>query len=86
MNKDASLSISKELDGNVFLTTNISADGAVTVGVSTNGIGPNIKAPKGSKVTIGPDGTSSVEMPDSTDSTSGITTTVESTLSPDGSA
>ena len=52
MNKDASLSISKELDGNVFLTTNISADGAVTVGVSTNGKGPNLKAPKGSEVTI----------------------------------
>jgi len=86
MNKDASLSISKELDGNVFLTTNISADGAVTVGVvSTNGIGPNLKAPKGSEVTIATDGTSSISMPASTDSTSGITTQVVSTLSPDGS-
>jgi len=55
MNKDASLSISKELEGDVFLTTNISADGAVTVGVSTNGIGPNLKAPKGSEVTIATD-------------------------------
>jgi len=85
MNKDASLSISKELDGNVFLTTNISSDGAVTLGVSTNGIGPNLKAPKGSEVTIATDGTSSISMPPSTDSTSGITTQVVSTLSPDGS-
>ncbi|RTZ89953.1 MAG: hypothetical protein DSY93_05625, partial [SAR324 cluster bacterium] len=85
MNKDASLSISKELDGNVFLTTNISADGAVTVGVSTNGKGPNLKAPKGSEVTIETDGTSSISLPASTDSTSGITTQVVSTLSPDGS-
>ena len=85
MNKDASLSISKELDGNVFLTTNISADGAVTVGVSTNGKGPNLKAPKGSEVTIATDGTSSISHPATTDSTSGITTQVVSTLSPDGS-
>ena len=85
MNKDASLSISKELDGNVFLTTNISADGAVTVGVSTNGKGPNLKAPKGSEVTIATDGTSSIFHPATTDSTSGITTQVVSTLSPDGS-
>jgi hypothetical protein len=86
MNKDASLSISKDLGGNAFLTTNISKDGAVTVGVSTNnGKGPNIKAPKGSEVTIEDDGTSSISMPASTDSTSGITTQVVSTLSPDGS-
>jgi hypothetical protein len=74
MNKDASLSISKELDGNVFLTTNISSDGAVTLGVSTNGIGPNLKAPKGSEVTIATDGTSIIKMPP-----------LESTLRPDGS-
>ena len=86
MNKDASLSISKELDGNVLLTTNISSDGAVTVGVSTNnGKGPNLKAPKGSEVTIATDGTSSISHPATTDSTSGITTQVVSTLSPDGS-
>jgi len=85
MNKDASLSISKELDGNLFLTANISSDGAVTVGVSTNGKGPNLKAPKGSEVTIATDGTSSIFHPATTDSTSGITTQVVSTLSPDGS-
>ncbi|MCK5899933.1 hypothetical protein KAH02_03910, partial [bacterium] len=85
MNKDAPLSISKELDGNVFLTTNISADGAVTVGVSTDGKGPNLKAPKGSEVTIATDGTSSISHPATTDSTSGITTELFSTLSPDGS-
>jgi len=85
MNKDASLSISKALDGNVFLTTNISTDGAVTLGVSTNGKGPNLKAPKGSEVTIATDGTSSISHPATTDSTSGVTTQVLSTLSPDGS-
>jgi len=75
MNKDASLSISKLLDGNVFLTTNISADGAVTVGnVDADGIGPNLKAPKGSGVEIKDDGTSIISMPP-----------LVSTLSPDGS-
>ena len=52
MNKDASLSVSKELDSNTFLTTNIASDGAVTLGFSVNGKGPNLKAPKGSDVTI----------------------------------
>ena len=70
----------------VFLTTNISADGAVTVGVvSNNGIGPNLKAPKGSVVTIATDGTSIISHPATTDSISGITTQLVSTLSPDGS-
>ena len=58
----------------------------MTVGVSTNnGIGPNLKAPKGSEVTIATDGTSSISHPATTDSTSGITTQLVSTLSPDGS-
>ena len=46
---------------------------------------PNLKAPKGSEVTIATDGTSSISHPATTDSTSGITTQVVSKLSPDGS-
>ena len=75
-----------EVQGNwAILTLNTSSDGSVTVGVSTNGKGPNLKAPKGSEVTIATDGTSSISLPATTDSTSGITTQVVSTLSPDGS-
>ena len=85
MNKDASLSVSKELDSSTFLTTNIATDGAVTVGFSKNGKGPNLKAPKGSEVTISTDGTSSIAMPATTDSKTGVTSQVVSTLNTDGS-
>tara|TARA_B100000700_G_C15012095_1_gene841489 strand:- start:182 stop:2281 length:2100 start_codon:yes stop_codon:yes gene_type:complete len=85
MNKDASLSVSKEIDSSTFLTTNIGTDGAVTVGFSKNGTGPNLKAPKGSECTISLDGTSSCSMPSNTDSDSGITSQVLSTLNTDGS-
>jgi hypothetical protein len=85
MNKDASLSVSMSLNGGVTMSTNISTEGDMTVGVSSGSTGANVKAPKGSEVSIGSDGTSSISLPASTDATSGVTSQVVSTLSPDGS-
>ena len=85
MNQDASISILKTLESGSQLSTNISSVGEVTVGVGTSGTGSNVKAPKGSEVKIGTDGTSSISLPATTDSSTGITKQVISTLSPDGS-
>ena len=85
MNKDASLSVSMSLDSGVTLSTNISTEGDMTVGVTSGSTGANVKAPKGSEVSIGSDGTSSISLPSSTDTSSGVTSQVVSTLSPDGS-
>ena len=52
MNEDASISISQTLSSGSQLSTNISSVGEVTVGVDSSGSGPNVKAPKGSEVTI----------------------------------
>ncbi|MDP6308405.1 MAG: hypothetical protein QGG66_05635, partial [SAR324 cluster bacterium] len=87
MNKDASLSVSMALNSGVTLSTNVSAEGEMTVGVSSSNetTGAILKAPKGSEVSIGSDGTSSISLPASTDASSGVTSQVVSTLSPNGS-
>ena len=85
MNKDASVSVAMTLNSSATLSTNISTEGEMTVGVSSGSTGANVKAPKGSEVSIGSDGTSSISLPASTDATSGVTSQVVSTLSPDGS-
>jgi len=85
MNKDASLSVSMSLNSGVILSTNISTEGDMTVGVTSGSTGANVKAPKGSEVSIGSDGTSSISLPASTDASSGITSMLVSTISPDGS-
>jgi hypothetical protein len=85
MNKDASLTVSMSLNSGVTLSTNISSEGDMTIGVTSGSTGANVKAPKGSEVSIGSDGTSSISLPASTDTTSGVTSQVVSTVSPDGS-
>jgi len=86
MNKDGSLSVTMSLEG-ATLSTNVSSEGEMTIGISseTGSTGAFLKAPKGSEVSIGTDGTSSIYMPASTDPTSGVTSQVLSSLSLDGS-
>ncbi|MED5516115.1 MAG: hypothetical protein VYE65_05005, partial [SAR324 cluster bacterium] len=85
MNKDASLSVSMSLSSGVTLSTNISTEGDMTVGVASGNTGTNIKGPKGSEANIATDGTLILSPPETTDATSGVTSKVVSTLSPDGS-
>jgi hypothetical protein len=85
MNKDASLSVSMSLNSTDTLSTNISSEGDMTIGFTSGNTGANVKAPKGSEVSIGSDGTSSISLPASTDATSGVTSQVVSTVRTDGS-
>ena len=84
LNRDASTSVEMLLSDESTLYSQVAVTGEMSIGVSNEGKGGNVKAPSGASLEIAPDGTSNIVSPPQTND-DGTVTSITTQLKPDGS-
>ena len=84
LNRDASTSVEMLLSDESTLYSQVAVTGEMSIGVSNEGKGVNVKAPSGASLEIAPDGTSNIVSPPQTND-DGTVTSITTQLKPDGS-